>query len=131
MTKRAKWGWALAAVACPVVMIWGMWRTFIGEPVVEVMQTIEGPGWTITLQRVNLHSTVAFVYEVKACGKNDICEVIFKAQRVREESFKVTPLGNQRFAITAEGAEILHYSNRFYYGPGRGTVLQFELDGRL
>lgn len=37
MTKRAKWGWALAAEACPVVMLWGMWRTFIGEPVVEVM----------------------------------------------------------------------------------------------
>ncbi|HRD30093.1 MAG TPA: hypothetical protein PLB31_10350 [Fimbriimonadaceae bacterium] len=131
MTKRAKWGWALAAVTCPVVMLWGMWRTFIGEPVVEVMQTLEGPGWTVVLQRVNYHSTVPFVYEVKACGKDDRCEVVFKAQRLNEETFKATRLSDHRVAISAVGAELFHYSNFFYYEPVRGAVLNFELDGRL
>lgn len=128
LTKRAKWGWALAAVACPVVMLWGMWRTFIGEPVVEVMQRVDGPGWNATLLRVNYHSTVAFVYEVKVCEPEGRCKVVFKGQRASESRLKLTRISDRRIRISSGGAMIILYSNFFDYSFEPPSRLTIELD---
>lgn len=101
---------------------------FIGEPVVEVMQTIEGPGWNATLSRVNYHSTVAFVYEVKACDAKEDCKVVFKGQRASESRLKLTRISDRRIRISSGGAMIFDYSNFFDYSFDPHSRLTIALD---